>query len=370
MALTIYRSNRVEMLQARLVQRLAATPLTDPFATEVVVVPTYAMGRWLNLNFARQQGIAANIGYPQLGEWVWSLAEQLLDDIPQQDPYARETLGWSIFNTLPDLLQQAAFASLQHYLDDDSSGIKRWQLSQRIADCFDRYQSSRPDLIRDWSQGEGSDWQAQLWRKLITTRELPHRVDIMHRLVQHLNKPDLTNLSNRGRLPERISLFALSRIAPAYLEILHALAERTELLLFQHNPTDQYWADLISEKVQARKRLQNPDHVEYSDTSNSLLASWGKQGQAMQDLLLDLGSITATEIEANHPPGSDNILQCLQASLFKLEPPAPGAIIDDSVSVHICHSLIRECQVLHNHLLSLLDRHAELSSEDILVMVP
>ena len=45
MALTIYRSNRVEMLQARLVERLAATPLKDPFATEVVVVPTYAMGR-------------------------------------------------------------------------------------------------------------------------------------------------------------------------------------------------------------------------------------------------------------------------------------------------------------------------------------
>ncbi len=105
MALTIYRSNRVEMLQARLVQRLAATPLTDPFATEVVVVPTYAMGRWLNLNFARQQGIAANFDYPQLGEWVWSLAGQLLDDIPQQDPYSRESLGWSIFNTLPDLLR-------------------------------------------------------------------------------------------------------------------------------------------------------------------------------------------------------------------------------------------------------------------------
>ena len=71
MALTIYRSNQVEMLQARLVERLAEYPLDDPFATEVVVVPTYAMARWLNLNLARQQGIAANIHYPQLAEWIW-----------------------------------------------------------------------------------------------------------------------------------------------------------------------------------------------------------------------------------------------------------------------------------------------------------
>ncbi|MDB4583691.1 exodeoxyribonuclease V subunit gamma, partial [Draconibacterium sp.] len=370
MALTIYRSNRVEMLQARLVQRLAAMPLSDPFATEVVVVPTYAMGRWLNLNFARQQGIAANIAYPQPGEWVWSLAGRLLDDIPQQDPYTRETLGWSIFNTLPDLLKQAAFASLQHYLNDDSSGIKRWQLSQRIADCFDRYQSSRPDLIRGWSQGEGNDWQALLWRKLVTTRELPHRVDIMQRLVQHLNKPDLENVSKRGRLPERISLFALSRIPPTYLEILHALAEHTELLLFQHNPTDQYWADLVSAKQQARQRLQSPQQGEYFDSGNYLLTSWGRQGQTLQDLLLDLGPITSAEIEDNYPPSSSNLLHSLQASLFHLEQPRFADSVDDSVSVQLCHSPLRECQVLHDHLLTLLARHDDLSTEDILVMVP
>jgi exodeoxyribonuclease V gamma subunit len=370
MALTIYRSNRVEMLQARLLQRLAATPLTDPFAAEVVVVPTYAMGRWLNLNFARQQGIAANFGYPQLGEWIWSLAGQLLDDIPRQDPYTRESLAWSIFNTLPELLEQPVFDALQHYLGDDSSGIKRWQLSQRIADCFDRYQSCRPDLIRKWSRGEDADWQAQLWRELVIARQLPHRVDIMRRLVQHLTNPAFTNAGVAGRLPERISLFALSRIAPAYLEVLHALAERTELLLFQHNPTDQYWADLVSAKQQARQRLQHPQHGEYYDSGNYLLTSWGRQGQTLQDLLLDLGPITTAEIEDNHPPGSKNLLHSLQASLFHLEQPRFADSVDDSVSVQLCHSPLRECQVLHDHLLTLLARHDDLSTEDILVMVP
>jgi exodeoxyribonuclease V gamma subunit len=70
MALTILSSNRVETLQSRLVEELAAAPPPSPFVPEIVVVPTFAMARWLNLRIAQQQGIAANINYHQPGEWV------------------------------------------------------------------------------------------------------------------------------------------------------------------------------------------------------------------------------------------------------------------------------------------------------------
>ena len=365
MALTILSSNRVETLQSKLTQQLAVQPLRDPFAQEVIVVPTYAMARWLNLRIAQQQGIAANIDYPQAGAWIWALAGTILGGAAKPDPYSREALNWQVFSLLPGLLEDESFAPLRHYLDDDRSGLKRWQLAQRIADAFDRYQLYRPDKIRAWSAGKEHHWQARLWRKITAARKQEHRLEVIARVIGHLNDD-----SRSVELPERISLFAMSRLAPVFIEFIHALAGRTEILLYQHNPTDQYWADLVSEKVQARKRLQNPDHAGYFETDNSLLASWGKQGQALQDLLLDLGSITAAEVEANHPPGNDSILHCLQASLFELEPPVPAITIDDSVSVHICHSPMRECQVLHDHLLNLLDRHAELASEDILVMVP
>ena len=74
MPLTVLSSNRVETLQAKLVQRLVAEPLSDPFAAEIIVVPTFAMSRWLNLQIARQRGIAANIDYPLAGEWIWQTA--------------------------------------------------------------------------------------------------------------------------------------------------------------------------------------------------------------------------------------------------------------------------------------------------------
>jgi len=365
MALTIYRSNRVETLQIRLAQRLAEAPLAHPFAAETIVVPTYAMARWLNLSIARQQGIAANLCYPQPGEWLWSLAGSLLDEVPQQDPYARETLGWSIFDALPGLIEQTAFIPLRKYLADDDSGIKRWQLSQRIADCFDRYQSFRPEMIAAWSKGEHGHWQALLWRHLVAECRLPHRVELMQRLRQRLADDEPS-----GGLPQRVSLFALSQLEPAFFGIIHALSAHCEVLLFQHNPTDQYWADLVSEKAQARKRLQDPRQGDYYDSGNHLLTSWGRQGQTLQDLLLDLGPITSAEIEDNQPPVSAGLLHRLQASLFHLEQPRLDTVIDDSISVQLCHSPLRECQVLHDRLLTLLDRHADLASEDILVMVP
>lgn len=365
MALTIYRSNRVETLQARLAQHMAAAPLTNPFAAETVVVPTYAMARWLNLNIALQQGVAANIRYPQPAEWLWNLATRLLDNVPQQDPCAGDALAWPIFDALPGLLDGAAFATLRHYLDDDANGIKRWQLTKRISDCFDRYQSFRPDMIRRWSNADADDWQARLWRHTVSARQLPHRVELMQRLETRLAHEVPGEL-----LPERVSLFALSRLAPAWFKIIHALAERTEVLLFQHNPTDQYWADLVSEKGQARKRLLDPRQGDYYDSGNHLLTSWGRQGQAMQDLLLDMGSVTAAEIEDNQPPASHSLLHRLQASLFHLEQPRLESVADDSVSIRLCHSPLRECEVLHDHLLTLLDRHDDLASEDILVMVP
>jgi exodeoxyribonuclease V gamma subunit len=365
MALSILSSNRVETLQSRLTQQLAEQPLRDPFAQEVIVVPTYAMARWLNLRIAQQQGVAANNHYPQAGTWVWDLAVAILHGTAKQDPYSKDALNWQAFSLLPGLLEHEAFASLRQYLDDDRDGLKRWQLAQRIADAFERYQLYRPDSIRAWSAGNENHWQARLWRDIVASKKQEHRAEVIARAIDHLN--DHTRLIE---LPERISLFAMSRLPPVFIEFIHALACRTEILLYQHSPTDQYWADLVSEKVQARKRLQNPNQADHFDSSNSLLASWGKQGQALQDILLDLGSITATEIEASHPPGNDSILQRLQGSLFELEPASPGMASDDSVSVHLCHSPMRECQVLHNHLLNLLDRHAELSSEDILVMVP
>jgi len=97
MPLTIFSSNRVESLLQNLCLRLGDATLTNPLTSEVIVVPTYAMSRWLNLEIARQQGIAANFDYPLPADWVWQLAASVLERVPERDPLQAGYSSWKIF---------------------------------------------------------------------------------------------------------------------------------------------------------------------------------------------------------------------------------------------------------------------------------
>lgn len=369
MALQLISSNRIESLLTELATRLAARPLASPFTAECVVVPSPAMARWVNLQLAQQQRVAANLEYPLPASWVWALTGRVLDDAPEVDPLERQRLGWKIFGLLPSMLELPAFQPLQHYLRDDSGELKRWQLSVRIADVLDRYQFYRPGQIRQWSRGEGDDWQALLWRALIADLGETHRVAVLDRLLRRLQQGDVAELLPEP-LPERISLFAISTLPPLFVDVLHALAGQSEVSLYLHSPTDQYWADLKSKKAISRLRIEAPDEAAYFDTGNDLLASWGRQGQALQDLLLNHDSLQSAAWEDYRPPAADTLLHHIQQDIFSLDAQPAEATADGSVQLHVCHSALRECQVLHDQLLMMLDADDSLKPEDILVMVP
>ena len=378
--LHICRSNRVESLLQRLADRLAAQPLSSPLLPEVVVTPSPAMARWVNLQLAARHGVAANYNYPLPASFIWQLARDLLGDLPETDPLAPDVMTWKVYALLPELIGEPAFASIAHYLQQDAGGLKRFQLAARIAEVFDRYQFYRPQLLRDWGAGKDGQWQALLWRH-VTRGITRHRLAVTERLLSRLQKRGQTPfLEEQGSVPvvagvpERVSLFAVSSLPPLFVEVLHALAAHTRIDLYLHSPTDQYWADLVSQKTLARKRLAQPEDAELWETGNSLLASWGRQGQALQDLLL-MQDIPATEEDAFSVPGTASLLQRLQRDIFTLRPMAgPGERIaidaDDSLQVHVCHSPQRECQVLHDSLLAMLDGDPALRPEDMLVMVP
>lgn len=382
--LTLYRSNLVESLLDLLARRLSDAPLASPFTPEIVVTPSPAMARWVQLGLARAHGIAANLSYPLPASFVWQLAHDQLNDPPEADPLALEPMAWRIFWVLPGLLSHPSFAPLRRYLagdpTSDSGAIKRWQLAARIADTFDRYQLYRPELIRAWSDPDtlprtsdataAESWQPLLWRRLIKGLS-HHRVAVIDRLLASLGGP-----APQPGLPERVALFAVSSLPPLLVEVMRALAARTQVDLYLHCPTDQFWADLVTQKAQARRRLDHPEDADLWEVGHPLLSSWGRQGQALQDLLLE-GESAPVEIDAWVEPPRDTLLHCLQHDIYHLTGhltgPAAGALTldpDDSLQIQICHSPFRECQVLHDWLLDLFETDDDLRPEHCLVMIP
>ena len=259
--LKIVKSNQVEILLELLVAELTSHPLVSPLTPEVIVTPSPAMARWVQLGLARQAGVAMNVEYPLPASYVWSLCANLLQDLPQTDPLTLDVMVWKIFKALPGLLPAPAFEALRRYLMSDPHGLKRWQLANRIADAFDRYQLYRPAQIRLWGDKTpaelADDWQGLLWRHLVTGLEASHRVAVIDRLLVVMAQAPAMAL-----LPERVSLFAVSTLPPLLVEVIHGLGCHTAVDLYLHAPTDQFWADLITEKAMARKRLETPDEAD------------------------------------------------------------------------------------------------------------
>ena len=140
--------------------------------------------------------------------------------------------------------------------------------------------------------------------------------------------------------------------------------------LYLHSPTEHYWADLETARRRARQRLAHPDKADEHTDRHELLGSWGRMGQHFQDLLLERDSLAGIDIDRFSPPQATHLLGRIQQSIFALDSGEQALATDDSVTIHVCHSAMRECEVLVDRILAMLDGDAELAPEDILVMVP
>ncbi|TVT52391.1 MAG: exodeoxyribonuclease V subunit gamma [Sedimenticola thiotaurini] len=368
--LHLYHSNRLERLADELANILTV-PLGDPFAAETLVVQHQGMGRWLSLELARRLGICANTTFLLPAGFIWQLLRQLRDDVPENDRYQPVLTQWWLFDRLSKPLPDKLFFPLTTYLQT-ADELMRFQLAGEIANCFDQYLVYRPDWIKAWEAGQravkGDDWQAHLWRELRAGRQGLHWVDLQQRLSDSYRAGELDG----DRLPERVCLFALSTLSPGYLEILNLAAQFMDIHLFMLNPAEGHWMDLVSEKEMSQRALGSEVDALYLDVGNPLLASLGGQGR---DFLSSLIAFDPGSWEAFVEPESNTLLHDLQRDILLpqgLEDVALNSLnlTDRSLEFHVCHSPIRELEVLHDQLLDRFSQDPTLQPSDVLVMTP
>ncbi|MFC3022303.1 exodeoxyribonuclease V subunit gamma [Vibrio zhugei] len=411
---TVYHSNKVETLKILLVHLIKNDPLPNPFQAEQILVQSPGMSQWLKMALAQDIGVAANMDFPLPATFIWEMFTKVLPGVPARSAFNKEAMTWKLLERLPALLPSAPFAPLQAYLAEDEDGSKAYQLAEKIADIFDGYLVYRPDWIAAWEAGESVDelqgeheWQAILWRDLYQyTLELGqsryHRANMYDDFISALSH-DAVDVS---LLPSRLFIFGISSLPPRYMDALKALGEHIDVHLMFTNPCQHYWGDIRDRKYlakverQRRKQLQlNSDGLQvltevsplkedihrYDDElhtqqamGNSLLASMGKLGR---DNLFLLSQTDNEEHQLFIDVERDCLLHHIQADVLHLEEHHDDSKIDDShhkqviddhdlsLTFHACHSPMREVEVLHDQLLAMFDRHADLQPRDIIVMV-
>jgi len=368
----LYTSNRLEILAETLAENLR-TPLSSPLEPETIVIQSLGMERWLSMELAQHHGICANCDFPFPSTFVHQVFKYVLPKTPEYSPYDPGVMTWKIMQRLPPLLERPEFESLRIYLEDDGGGLKRFQVSQRIADLFDQYLLFRPEMIFQWEKGGGRHWQATIWRDLVKGHEGEHRAALAKAFFKKIRE---SSVKFEG-LPERVSIFGISALPPFHLQVLTGISRFTQVNLFLLNPCREYWGDILSDREIKRTQAREGREGEKTDSlhmeqGNSILASMGILGRDFFDLINELG---CEEYHSFKEPGEKTLLTSIQTDVLNLwERGLEGKKVvsseDRSIQIHSCHSPMREIEVLKDQLLHMFEEDPGLKPKDILVMTP
>jgi exodeoxyribonuclease V gamma subunit len=378
----LYRSHQTEALADALAEVLRH-PIGDPFTPEIVVVQSRGMARWLSMYLAGRLGVCANVRF----EFPAKLLGALTGGDDATDPYTPESLRWRILGALPDLLNTPAFAPLRadcaHLAESRTIDRRALSLSTRLADLFDRYVTWRPEVVRAWEETPGAApppdaadaWQPALWRALVAGMPDDARRHLAWRALSPAP----------ARPWRRLSLFGMPSLPPLYLDVLAALSEGAyplDIHLFVPVPIRLYAEGIAGPGQMLRARRRGGSHAEHLEEGHPLVTGMGRLALEFQQLLEVRGaSVDEAELpEVLEPLGAPaaSLLERLQRDIVELALPTPPESPPDldapgedlSITVHACHSPMRQVEILRDELLSLLVAVPELAPRDIAVLTP
>lgn len=390
--LHLYQSNRLEHLAALMVKLQQLNPLTNPLATQKIIIQSQGMRRYITQYLAKEQGIAANIHFQLPADLSWQLMRDNLPNLPTLNPFASEVMRWRLLKLFQsnefktDINLQAAYRTLNPYLKNNL--YSAYQLAGQLADIFDQYLVYRPDWLEKWSKQQPINklannptaiWQAQLWCHLDNgEHSSTHRAKLWQQLLQQLNQPT-------AQYAPQYYVFGIANLAPMYLTLLQQLAQHSEVHILALNPSEHYWGKIIEPAT----ILQN-NSLDLSEQGHPLLASLGKQGRDFFNQLNEAqAQLDISSYDSNPLSGSllhnlqhhiqtqtlpeiahTNSLQQNTSSETTTQDTLTQLKEDTSIQIHAAHSPLRELQILKDQLLKLLAQHPQLQPHDIAVLTP
>ncbi len=346
---TLYSAAHSEALLASLIETIKNQSSHTVFAQEYFLVPNQGTERWLSQQLAQQFSVFANYQF-FLPEPFFKQAARKIDSYLDNPEFAQELLLWRIEGLLRDI-DDNVFLPLKQYLSDKNNAVKRYQLAAQLARLFQNYQLFRPDLLADWQQSPVENWQQALWLKLTAQIGTQHQGVLWQQAIETLHQSPQGEF--KYQLPQRLFVFGMNNLPPLWLQFLQAISKHCEVHF--------YWLNAL------------PDSK--ADDLHPLLASLGQQSVDFQKALAafhDYQSFKGLAVVTQTFP---TVLQQLQHDLaqpqtFQVLKTWKVSANDDSISIHACHSRMREVEVLKNQLLHALEKNPALQLRQIVVTAP
>jgi len=390
----IFKSNNIENLIEVLINVLENVP-DNPMEQEWISVQSRGMKQWIAAKIAQNSGICANVNF--------IFPKQVIDHIlgcyifpgnyTFKEPHIdHDFLFWSAMKIIRQNRTDPRFSVLENYIQKDQTGLKLYQLSLKIAQLFDDYQIYRPSMLMQWQKQKDHHnlqdpllkWQAALWNEMISKYPEDHIACAASRFLEKFSKENVET----EKLPSRISFFGISYLPEVFLQIFEKISEIMDINLFFLSPSNQFFFDIKSEKQMGKIALKQKKQTEpedlYYEITNPLLSSLGTAGKRFQSYLESFNYNEphfAEELFCDPMDidgSAQSMLGVLQSDILNLvyrkkrgmRSPLLVEPSDTSVSIHGCHSPMRETQILKDLLHDEFEKDPGLAPHDIIVMMP
>ncbi len=387
MAFHLTVAGSLEPLADALAEVLARPlPGSDPFESELVVVPGEGVKAWLRARLSRQLGAAdpggvgglSNVGLSYGGhangivaniEHVFpaTVVHAALGDDLELGIWTTGPLTWAVH----EVLQTRA-----HEFGQRPDALR----ARAIADLFDRYTLHRHRMVVQWSEGRDVDatgsalephqlWQPALWRAVQAhlSPDPSHPVPTdAQRMVERTDqlRAGTYQVGPHPHLRQRVFLFGLASLPSSHLEVIAALSTQLDVYVYAPVASAQRW---IHVRDQLEPRLALPvgrgDPRMPTGVGHPLVTTWGRASRESHALLLDAAShVPAIVIEPSTVPAlpeSASVLARLQHDIRSDQQPLasdarPVLDADDaSIRWHRAHGPARQVEILRDQLLHL-----------------
>lgn len=244
-------------------------------------------------------------------------------------------------------------------------------------------------------------WQRWLWQAVFH-QDFEEMQNIDQQFWQMLEHPE-TRQQALSRLPQQLTVFTLLDLPPSQLAFLRRLGQYLEIYILHYNPSQEYWADSVDPhwkarydvRVQERFIEKHPNatdleiqqffqeftlnfNAQNRESRHPLLTRLGKQARDHFSLLSSLSSgedgVWADVFVDDYP---QTLLGKIQSDvLYLVEPQQHQYVLaeqDDSIQIHVCHSSLRQLEVLKEQLIHWLaqgSKEQPRRPSDILVLSP
>lgn len=396
-SLHIHLGNSPEALAQALAEALYETRPHDPMEPLRVGVGQRGMERMVEETIARTHGITANLSTYFPTGLLYRAAYVLADDPTLQLSDTKEItwtpslLQWAVYAELVEVdiggeMRGDIYDPLRHWLREargsarSSSQRVMINLAAQLARVFDAYNLDRPEWHEAWvdeatkeqlrlfDEGGPKDfpdtlaWQPALWRSV--HRRLVGKTPSPVALLRQIHLADDRAIERLRSAMPALHLFGMEHIHRLQRRFIQALSDIIPVYLYAPSPTSSWWQD-------ARIRTADQDGV------SGLLLGFGQHTRYLHDSLVEIASDSkfgATNTDHYVVPTADHALAHLQRGVLAPNEDTlalyEGHAEDRSLSFHASHGALRQVEVVHDVILSCIDRDPTLEASDFVVLCP